>query len=260
MEDKEREKRERQIWDEQIQPVLDNCKVSVQGYRCYEMEYSVSKSESKFDTQLYIIERLMNEQCNLLNAIADRRLRHDKETTFPDLLEYLHDRTPADIRSDYRDVFWRFFKILHDEKRLPYFLEYLRKFPLPWAGKHSSQGLQRQKAGSPQNIDEGELLRIARLQIDILERARREIRQPRNIIHSEIRAKRKATVLTEFKARKSELPLIKKQWIEDNELYKESIKPFRTFVGGLLKKIANVYHIHKGAQSLYTASQKYSIL
>ncbi len=253
--DLERERQERQTWDEQIQPVLDNCKVFVQGYEFYPLARPISK------TGLYIIQRRMEEQCDSINAMPDRRLRDFGETTFYDLLRHLYRTKPDDIKSGYKAVFARFFdNRLHEEKLLPSFLEYLRLDPLPWAGKHSSQGLQRQKAGSPQNIDEGELLRIARLQIDILERVRRQIKQPRDIKSSETRAKRKAAVLTEFTARKSELGLIKKEWLEDDELYKESTKPSRTFVEGLLKKIANVYHIHKGAQSLYTASQKYSIL
>lgn len=138
-----REKKESQTWDEQIQPVLDNCKDSVQGYRCYKLEYSVS------NRQLYMIERLMDAQCNSLNEVSERRLVHHRETTFLDLLEYLHDRRPEEIRSGYKDIFWRFFKILHDKKLLPYFLEYLRLHPLPWAGKHSNQDLERQKAAKP---------------------------------------------------------------------------------------------------------------
>lgn len=240
----EREKKESQTWDEQIQPILDNCKDSVQGYRCYKLEYSVS------NRQLYMIERLMDAQCNSLNEVSERRLVHHRETTFLDLLEYLHDRRPEEIRSGYKDVFWRFFKILHDKKLLPYFLEYLRRHPLPWAGKHSNQDLERQ-------IDE--LLRIARPQVDILEEARRRTRQLRDDNLRDIRAKRKADVLAEFEARKSELHLIKKKWLEADELYKGDEKPKRTFIGLLLKKIAHTRHIPcNDAQKLFYASQKHS--
>lgn len=142
----ERGKLERKTWDEQIQPVLDECDVSVQGYKFYKLKYSPSKRQL-YNRQFYIFERRMDAECVSLNAVPDRRLVHPGETTFRDLLEYLHDRRPEDIRSVYRDFFWRFFKILHAEELLPYFLEYLRRYPLPWAQEQSNQSLERQEAG-----------------------------------------------------------------------------------------------------------------
>ncbi|MDP3014315.1 MAG: hypothetical protein Q8M92_08750 [Candidatus Subteraquimicrobiales bacterium] len=266
-EDKERERQERQTWDEQIQPVLDNCKVWVQDYEFYPLARPISKLDSPsqgdlvehIPLELYIIERDMLNQCNGINAMPGKGLRYDGQTTFYDVLRHLYRTKPDDIKSFYKNVFASFFDKLHEKKRLPSFLEYLRRNPLPWAGKHSNQDLERKKAESVQKIDE--LLKIARPQVDILEKVRRQIKQPRDIKSSETRAKRKAAVLTEFTARKSELGLIKKEWLEDDELYQESGRPNRVFIGKLLKKIADAKRIrHNGAQKIFEASQKYNTL